>query len=105
VLVLDCMRFLRGAILLPMDRQPEVELMDVPEEARAYARGNFPGFMEAVVARLSELADGATGVKMVDLGTGPGTLPILIAQKHPTWHITALDAAKSMLKIAQISVK
>jgi ubiquinone/menaquinone biosynthesis C-methylase UbiE len=42
---------------------------------------------------------------MVDLGTGPGTVPIMVAKSRPGWHITAIDAAKAMTRIAQISVK
>jgi len=42
---------------------------------------------------------------MVDLGTGPGTVPIMVAKARPDWRITAVDAAKAMTRIAQISVK
>jgi trans-aconitate 2-methyltransferase len=88
-----------------MHRQPEPELMDLPEEARAYAQAKFPGIMEDVIGRLTELAGDRQSPRMVDLGTGPGTIPIMLAKAQPTWQITAVDAAKSMLTIAQVSVK
>jgi ubiquinone/menaquinone biosynthesis C-methylase UbiE len=88
-----------------MQRQPEPELMDLPEEAKAYARAKFPDVMESIVARLSELAAGREDARMVDLGTGPGTIPVMVAKAHPTWHITAVDAAKAMLTIAGVSIK
>ncbi|HYO09141.1 MAG TPA: class I SAM-dependent methyltransferase [Tepidisphaeraceae bacterium] len=93
-----------------MQRQPEPELMDLPEEARAYARAKFPDVMESVVNRLLELAaarggsDGAAP-RMVDLGTGPGTIPVMVARQRPQWDITAVDAAKAMTMIAGVSVK
>ena len=88
-----------------MERQPEPELMDLPEEARAYARAKFPEVMESILARLMELAAGRETARLVDLGTGPGTIPIMIAKARPGWQITAVDGAKSMLTIAGVSVK
>jgi ubiquinone/menaquinone biosynthesis C-methylase UbiE len=81
--------------------------MDLPEEARAYAAAKFPDVMESVVNRLLELAGDtpATAPRMIDLGTGPGTIPIMVARARPTWRITAVDAAKAMTRIAQIGVK
>lgn len=82
--------------------------MDLPEEARAYAAAKFPNVMESVTSRLFALANEHVKTptpKMVDLGTGPGTIPIMIAKAQPTWHITAVDAAKAMTRIAQISTK
>src|SRR5687768_13301922 len=88
-----------------MQRQPEPELMDLPEEAKAYARAKFPEVMESILARLGELAAGRENARMVDLGTGPATIPIMVAKAHPTWQITAVDAAKAMLTIAGVSIK
>ena len=88
-----------------MQRRPEPELMDLPEEAKAYARAKFPDVVESVVARLGELGAGRKNARMVDLGTGPGTIPVMIAKAHPSWHITAVDAAKAMLTIAGVSIK
>src|SRR5688572_1045462 len=88
-----------------MQRQPEPELMDLPEEARAYAAAKFPDVMESVVGRLLDLAGDVKSPKMVDLGTGPGTVPIMVAKARRDWRITAVDAAKAMTRIAQIGVK
>ena len=88
-----------------MDRVLEHEVMDTPEEARAYARAKYEDVIESAVRRLLELAGDAPGLRMVDLGTGPGSIPIMVARERPTWQITGVDASKEMIKIAQISTK
>ena len=54
-----------------MQRKPEPELMDAPEEARAYAAARFPDVVESVVTRLFSQVNGVP-MRMIDLGTGPG---------------------------------
>ena len=90
-----------------MQRVPERELMDGREEARNYAGAKFPDLTGDVVERLLQLTRDRADrpMRMIDLGTGPGTLPITIAKARPQWHLTALDASKEMLKIAMISIK
>jgi len=90
-----------------MQRVPEKELMEGREEARNYAGAKFPDVTGNAAQHLLDLtvrqADRALNV--IDLGTGPGTIPIQLAKARPAWHITALDASKEMLKIAAISFK
>jgi ubiquinone/menaquinone biosynthesis C-methylase UbiE len=90
-----------------MQRVPERELMDGREEARNYAGAKFPDVTGDAVERLFELtqADADKPIRMIDLGTGPGTIPIGIAKARPKWKLTALDASREMLKIAAISIK
>jgi SAM-dependent methyltransferase len=90
-----------------MQRVPERELMDGREEARNYAGAKFPDVTGDVVERLFELsADRSDRAQtMIDLGTGPATIPIGIAKARPLWQITALDASKEMIKIATIATK
>lgn len=88
-----------------MERRPEPELMDLAEEARVYARANFNDVNQAFVARLLELAADTPTATVVDLGTGPAGIPVLIAKARPNWHITAVDASKPMLTIAQVGIK
>jgi len=75
----------------------EPEYMDDPAEAAAYDAMDHREPNEAFVKRLLSL--GARG-RMLDLGTGPGDIPIMICQQQAGAHITAIDAAMSMLKIA-----
>src|ERR1700712_5209620 len=88
-----------------MERRPEPELMDLPDEARVYARANFAHVNQAFVETLLDHVGDLQNVNAVDLGTGPGAIPILIAKERPAWQITAVDAAKAMLMIAQVGVK
>jgi ubiquinone/menaquinone biosynthesis C-methylase UbiE len=80
-----------------MARIPEPERMDLPEEARAYAVADFSEVNAAFVARLLELADALADANAVDLGTGPGDIPLRLAAARPAWRITGLDAAHAML--------
>jgi ubiquinone/menaquinone biosynthesis C-methylase UbiE len=79
--------------------------MDTPEEARAFAAAKFPEVVESVVNKLFELAGPAENVRMIDLGTGPASIPLMIARAKPSWRITAVDGAKAMIRIAQIGIK
>ncbi len=89
-----------------MQRVPERELMDGTQEARTYAGAKFPDVVGDVVDRLLKLAGGAEQpLRLIDLGTGPGSIPILVARARPRWRITALDASKAMLRIAAIAFK
>jgi ubiquinone/menaquinone biosynthesis C-methylase UbiE len=87
-----------------MPRQPEPELMDDAAEAEAYAQADFREVNEAFVRRLCELAseNGAPeDAAAVDLGTGPGDIPLLVADVMPGWRTTAVDASEAMIKIAR----
>lgn len=84
-----------------MERIPEPEIMDVPERAQAYADTDFSEVNAAFVARLLELAGELDSARALDLGTGPGDIPLRLAQRRPGWHITGLDASMPMLRLAQ----
>jgi ubiquinone/menaquinone biosynthesis C-methylase UbiE len=88
-----------------MPRQPEPELMDLPEEALAYAEADFHDVNQAFVDRLVQLAGPSAEAKAVDLGCGPAEIPILAARARPLWHITAVDASEAMLALAREAVQ
>lgn len=87
-----------------MQRQPEPEYMDLDDEAEAYARADFAEVNQAFAERLAELAGDRQGVHALDLGTGPGDIPIRVLRLRPDWHITGLDASKAMLDWAAQAV-
>src|SRR5258708_936589 len=87
-----------------MERQPEPELMDLPDEASVYASAPSGHIMDAFVQRLLGFVGERENLNVVDLGTGPGSIPILIARSRPSWRITAVDAAEAMLLIAQADI-
>src|SRR6185295_11859426 len=80
-----------------MERILEPELMDDADEAREYDAMDHREPNGAFVARLCDL--GADG-RMLDLGTGPGHIPILVCERIAGAHIVGVDLARSMLAIA-----
>ncbi len=89
-----------------MLRQLEPELIDIPEEAKAYAHARAVTDLNQEFADdLLKLAGDAENLKVVDLGTGPAAIPVMLAKARPGWHITAVDGARSILLIAQIGIK
>ncbi len=77
--------------------------MDTAESAEAYDAMGHGEVDEAFVNRVIEL--GAKTGHYLDVGTGPAQIPILLAQKCPNIHITAIDLSKEMLKIARRHVE
>lgn len=73
--------------------------MDTVEAAEEYDAMEHGEVDEAFVNRVIEL--GANSGHFLDVGTGPAQIPILLAQKCPNIHITAIDLSKEMLKIAK----
>jgi ubiquinone/menaquinone biosynthesis C-methylase UbiE len=84
-----------------MPRQPEPEVMDIEAEAEAYAVADFADVNQAFTERLVALAGHIERARAVDLGTGPGDVPVRVARAMPGWHITAVDASEPMLRHAR----
>lgn len=85
-----------------MDRIPEPEYMDLPEEAEAYAIADFSDVNQAFADRLSELAADGPALAL-DLGTGPADIPARVKAARPDWQIVGFDASFAMLQLAQNS--
>ena len=47
---------------------------------------------------ISKAMRGRKNITVLDVGTGPGWIPIELARQHPTWTIHALDASADMLE-------
>ena len=73
--------------------------MDTAEAAEAYDAMEHGEVDQAFVDRVVAL--GANDGHFLDVGTGPAQIPILLAQRCPHIHITAIDLSKEMLKIAK----
>jgi len=84
-----------------MPRQPEPEYMDDDAEAEAYAVSDFSEVNQTFVDRLLELVPTRDALTAVDLGTGPGDIPIRVSRARPAWHITAVDASEAMLRFGR----
>ncbi|MEZ5990623.1 MAG: methyltransferase domain-containing protein [Planctomycetota bacterium] len=85
-----------------LERVPEVEAMDTPEEAREYAAMDHREANEAFVQALER--HGCAAGDLLDLGTGPGDIPMLLAGRHPGASITGIDLSNEMLKLARLEV-
>lgn len=84
-----------------MQRQPEPEWMDLAKEADAYAKADFSDVNAAFVERLVELTREVGPAVAVDLGTGPGHIPVLVARARSDWRVFGVDASHAMLVLAR----
>jgi ubiquinone/menaquinone biosynthesis C-methylase UbiE len=82
-----------------MERILEPEYMDTAEEASGYDAMDHRVPNDAFVTDFLALG-GGDGLHL-DIGTGPGDIPILLAQRAPRARIVALDAAHHMLALAR----
>jgi len=97
-----------------MDRVLEPELMDTPEDARAYDAMDHSNvnaqFVTDLLAVLTDWSlqrpvhSAPTVLNLLDLGAGTAQIPIELARRARYIHITAIDAAESMLTIARENV-
>jgi len=88
-----------------IQRHPEPELMDDVPEVEAYGNADFSEVNQAFVERLLNLAGQHHAVRALDLGTGPGDIPIRLVLARPKWHIVAVDASEPMLHLAREASK
>lgn len=81
-----------------MQRIPEPELMDEPEQAAAYANADFEAphsfFMELCQGTLEKRP--VTGT-VLDLGCGPADISVRFARVYPDCLIHGIDGAEAML--------
>lgn len=104
---------LGNRFILPdmLPRVLEPELMDTEVDAREYeamdhaaVNAQFVTDLLAAQSRSScnMLVDNT--LRILDLGTGTAQIPIELARRVPNVHITAVDAARSMLRLARQNV-
>ncbi len=87
-----------------MQRIPEPEVMNADAEVKAYAGADF----RAVNRRCARRALRAAGTRRghaLDLGTGPGDIPIALCRLAPLWRVTAVDLAPRMVAWARRNVR
>ncbi len=75
--------------------------MDEPEGAEAYALSDFSEVNQRFVDRLVEIAGPVERARALDLGTGPGDIPLRVIKAQPGWSIVAVDASGPMLTLAR----
>jgi ubiquinone/menaquinone biosynthesis C-methylase UbiE len=84
-----------------MDRQTEPELMEDPDQVKAYAEADFAVPHQQFVDRLREfIADPDFDGIALDLGCGPGDISLRFAKAFPFSRIDAVDGSRAMLDYA-----
>ncbi|PAX53271.1 class I SAM-dependent methyltransferase [Brunnivagina elsteri] len=83
-----------------MDRILEPEVMDTWEESVAYDGMDFNDINTAFANDAIAIASNHP-ILVLDAGTGPGRIPLIMAQMRPKWKFVAVDLAESMLEIAR----
>ncbi|HUR28057.1 MAG TPA: class I SAM-dependent methyltransferase, partial [Planctomycetota bacterium] len=81
-----------------MQRTLEPEVMDSLEEATLYDAMDNSGPNRAFVERLVTL--GASG-RVLDIGTGPGHIPLLLVERLPDVTVVGIDLSEHMLRVAE----
>lgn len=79
--------------------------MDDPEQALVYARADFEKENQGFVDRFHEYFPEFTEGHVLDLGCGPGDIPIRFARRVPGCRITGVDASEPMIGLAVETVK
>lgn len=85
-----------------MDRQTEPELMEDPEQVKAYAEADFSVPHQQFIDRLRDFINepNFNGIAL-DLGCGPGDISLRFARAFPFSRIDAVDGSQAMLDYAE----
>jgi len=85
-----------------MERVPEPELMDEPDQVLAYAGADFSVPHQDFVSRFGACFPDASldGATVIDLGCGPADVTVRFARAYPACRIVGLDAGHNMLQSA-----
>lgn len=84
-----------------MQRIPEPELMDDPEQASAYAQADFSEPHDQFVSLFVDKFGAGLDGTVLDLGCGPGDVCRRFAKAIASCHVHGIDAAAEMLTLAR----
>jgi 2-polyprenyl-3-methyl-5-hydroxy-6-metoxy-1,4-benzoquinol methylase len=79
--------------------------MDDPEQALAYAHADFEEENQGFIDRFREYFPEFTEGHILDLGCGPGDIPVRLARALSSCRITGVDASEPMIGLAGVAVK
>jgi 2-polyprenyl-3-methyl-5-hydroxy-6-metoxy-1,4-benzoquinol methylase len=79
--------------------------MEGPAQVRAYAAADFSQENQGFVDRFREYFPDFSEGHVLDMGCGPGDIPIRFAQAFPSCRITGVDASEPMIGLAGVAVK
>jgi len=87
-----------------MDRLLEPELMEDEAQVLAYAKADFEKENQGFIDRFREYFPDFTQGHVLDLGCGPGDIPIRLARALPACRVTGIDASAPMIRWATQAV-
>lgn len=79
--------------------------MDDPEQALAYAGADFEEENQGFVEKFREFYPEVTSGHVLDLGCGPGDIPIRFVRALPGCRVTGVDASPPMIRLAEEAVR
>jgi 2-polyprenyl-3-methyl-5-hydroxy-6-metoxy-1,4-benzoquinol methylase len=88
-----------------MDRTLEPELMDDPAQVDAYAAADFSAENQGFVNRFREYFPEFSQGRVLDLGCGPGDIPIRFAKLYPACQVIGVDASLPMIRLGERAVR
>ena len=92
---------------LQLERTPEPEVMDDREGVEAYSESASQAYLERIDRTFVDhaLSLGVTQGHALDIGTGPGLIPIMLATRVPRLRLTGVDLSEPMLQTARNAVE
>lgn len=88
-----------------MERILEPEIMDGEEQVQVYAKADFAEENQGFVDQFLELYPDFQEGTVLDLGCGPGDIPIRLLQRRPALRVTGVDASGPMIHWAEDAVR
>ncbi|MFB3923750.1 MAG: class I SAM-dependent methyltransferase [Terriglobia bacterium] len=88
---------------LDLPRKPEPEVMDDADEVEAYASAAAQAYLDAIDNTLVDrvVSLGRTSGRLLDIGTGPGGIPLKIAARIPGLRVVGVDYSLNMIRTAR----
>lgn len=87
-----------------MERTIEPELMDNEEQAKAYAEADFADSNSRFMALFEQHFPDFRGGLVLDLGCGPGDIPLRFVRHYSEATVHGLDGSAAMLRYAQTAL-
>ncbi len=86
-----------------LERIPEPEVMDDLDGVEAYSAAASQAYLERIDRTFVEhaLSLGVAEGHALDIGTGPGVIPIMLAARVPGLRLTGVDLSEPMLQMAR----
>ncbi len=86
-----------------LPRTPEPEVMSDAAEVEAYASATAQAYLDAIDDTLVEqvLSFGRLAGWLLDIGTGPGGIPLKVARRSPGLRVVGVDQSAAMVRRAQ----